>query len=198
MSLRARLRIILMADEVVVAESEDPRLWHATLRAVSDEGGEGERHTFSGPRDGEREAERLAVAAFAEELGVDPEAVQAACAPKAIAPYVFLDRHHFESFKRLTPERGRNAVSNIVLALTLLLLWADKMRLARVAVRDGTAVLRTIGARDDHPGRAVDNCPWIRRSMNRLVLVPEEISKAIAVARAYCTKTSPDWGGPSD
>jgi hypothetical protein len=84
-------------------------------------------------------------------------------------------------------------VSNIVLALTLLLLWAEKIRLERVTIRDGTAILRTIGARDEHPGRAVDNCAWIERRMGKLVINPEEASRAIAVARGYCLKRAPDW-----
>jgi len=195
MSVKAKLRLILMADDLVVAESDDPIVWQAVLRALSSASGSEEVDVahLAVTRDWEAEKVRLAAAALAEELQVDLPTLQAACAPKAIAPYIFLDRHHWEAFKKQTPERGRNAVSNIVLALTLLLLWAEKSGIERITIRDGGAVLKTIGARDEHPGRAVENCPWIRRWMNRLLLVPEETSKALAVARAYCTRTPPDW-----
>jgi hypothetical protein len=198
MAVKANLRMILMADDVVVAESDDPQLWQAAFRAMTTGAGVGELDPvgathLAGARDWLGEEEQLALSAFAEELGVEPAVVRAACSPRAIAPYVFPDKLHWEAFKKCTPERGRTAVSNIVLALTLLLLWAEKIRVERVTMRDGTAILRTIGARDEHPGRAVENCAWIERRMNRLVINPEEVSKAIAVARGYCLKRAPEW-----
>ena len=119
--------------------------------------------------------------------------VLASCHPRTMPPYLFLNRRHWEAFKRQTPERGRNSVSNAVLAMTLLLLWAEKINLDRVALRDGMAVLRAISAVDEHASRAVDNCTWLQRSTGRVVINPGEISKALAVARAFCLQQPPVW-----
>jgi len=73
-------------------------------------------------------------------------------------------------------------------------LWAEKINLDRVTLRDGMAVLRAISARDDHASRAVENCSWLQKRSGRIVLDPEKISRAIAVARAFCTRTAPEWG----
>lgn len=131
---------------------------------------------------------------MADELGIEAKDLLTACHPRMIAPYIFPNKHYWEAFKHQTAERGRTAVSNAVLAMTLLLLWAEKINLDRVTLRDGMAVLRAISARDDHASRAVENCSWLQKRSGRIVLDPEKISRAIAVARAFCTRTSPEWG----
>jgi hypothetical protein len=193
MALKATLKLILTADDVVVAESDDPRIWQAALQAI-----QGDASGLSAPIAGGAvewvpEEEQAAVRALANELRVTVVDVMASCHPRAIPPYVFLSKHHWEAFKRNTPERGRNAVSNAVLALTLLLLWAEKIHIERVTLRDGYAILRAISARDEHASRAVDNCSWLRAGFNRIQLNPDEMSKAIAVARAFCLRETPEW-----
>ena len=191
MALKARLRLLLMAEDVVVAETEDPEIWQAALQAI--QGGTG---GLAAPDDAAvewvPEEERVAIRALAKELGVEVADVMAACHPRTIPPYIFLSKHHWEAFKRNTPERGRNAISNAVLALTLLLLWAEKIYLERVTTRDGYAILRAISARDEHASRAIDNCPWLQTGGGRVQINPENISKAIGVARAFCLKRAPE------
>ena len=196
MAIKARLSLILKANDVVVAESEDPVIWQAAFDAIQRCAvGAG----FPGPsqEDGGEEIEwipaeeRMAIAAFAEALDVEVKDVLSACHPRPIAPYIFLNRLHWEAFKRQTPERGRNAVSNAVLAMTLLLLWAERINVGRLSQRDAMAALRTISARDEHAGRAIDNCPWLQRSTGRVLLNADRISDAIAVARAFCLKRAP-------
>ena len=75
-----------------------------------------------------------------------------------------------------------------------MLLWGEKINLERVALRDGMAVLKTISARDEHASRAIENCSWLQKTMGKIVLNPEKISRAIAVAEAFCTQSAPDWG----
>ena len=194
MAIKARLKLILKADDVTVAESEDPEIWKAAFEAIQS----GLTGGGLGKADEELsewvpEEERVAIRSFAAELGIEVKDVLASCHPRTMPPYLFLNRHHWEAFKRQTPERGRNSVSNAVLATTLLLLWAEKINLDRVALRDGMAVLRAISAGDEHASRAVENCTWLQRSAGRIVINPDEISKAIAVARAFCLQQAPTW-----
>jgi hypothetical protein len=93
------------------------------------------------------------------------------------------------------PERGRSAVSNMVLALTLVLLWGEKIHLQPVSLYDANAILQTISVRDEHPARAVKNCPWLvlDPKTQRIHLNANQITRAIAVARAFCLKQAPQW-----
>jgi len=193
MVLKARLKLLLMADDVVIAETDDAKIWQAAFQAI-----QGDDSGLPGGKSDEAavewvpEEERVAIRALARELDVDVAELMSACHPRTIPPYIFLSKHHWEAFKRNTPERGRNAVSNAVLALTLLLLWAEKIHLDRVTTRDGYAILRAISARDEHASRAIDNCPWLQTGMGRVQINPENISQAIAVGRAFCLKRTPD------
>jgi hypothetical protein len=80
--------------------------------------------------------------------------------------------------------------------MTLLLLWAERINLDRITLRDGMAVLRTISARDDHASRAVENCAWLQKTSGYFAINPDETSTALAVARAFCLKQTPDWADP--
>ncbi|MFC2095679.1 hypothetical protein ACFLSW_04500 [Candidatus Bipolaricaulota bacterium] len=197
MVIKAQLKLILTADNVVIAESDDPLIWQAAFQAI--QGADVEQVLgIAAPSQDEGiswvpEEERTAILSLADDLGVEPQDLLSACHPRMIAPYIFLNKHYWEAFKHQTAERGRTAISNAVLAITLLLLWGEKIHLERVALRDGMAVLRTIVARDDHASRAVENCPWLQKSSGRIVLHPEKISRAVAIARAFCTQTAPDW-----
>lgn len=194
MAIKARLKLILKADDVTVAESEDPQIWKAAFEAIQTGlEGIGLRRPDEELSEWVPEEERVAIRSFAAELGIAVKDVLAACHPRTMPPYLFLNRHHWEAFKRQTPERGRNAVSNAVLAMTLLLLWAEKINIDRIALRDGMAVLRAISAVDEHASRAIENCTWLQRSAGRVVINPDEISKAIAVARAFCLQQAPEW-----
>jgi len=193
MALRARLKLTLTADDVIVAETEDPQIWQAAFLAI-----QGDASALTPSQDEDAtvewvpEEERVAIKALAKELRVEVSDLMAACHPRPIPPYIFLSKHHWEAFKRNTPERGRNAVSNAVLALTLLLLWAEKAHVGRITTRDGYAVLRAISTRDEHASRAIENCPWLQTGMGGVHLNPEAISKAIAVARAFCLRQAPE------
>jgi len=198
MVIKAQLKLILTANHVVIAESNDPMIWQAALQAIQ---GANVDQVLGTPGSVEDkgidwvpEEERAAILALANDLGIQLQDLLSACHPRMIPPYIFPNKHYWEAFKHQTAERGRTAISNAVLALTLLLLWGEKIHLKRVSLRDGVAVLRTIAARDDHASRAVENCPWLQKTSGRILLNPEKISSAIAVARAFCTRTAPEWG----
>ena len=198
MAIKAQLKLVLLANDVVIAESEDSVIWQAAFQAIQG----ADINQVLGNADSSQdeaigwvpEEERTAILSMADELGIEAKDLLTACHPRMIAPYIFPNKHYWEAFKHQTAERGRTAVSNAVLAMTLLLLWAEKINLDRVTLRDGMAVLRAISARDDHASRAVENCSWLQKRSGRIVLDPEKISRSIAVARAFCTRTSPEWG----
>ena len=87
------------------------------------------------------------------------------------------------------PSRGPNAVGAVVLALTLLVLWKDKAGLGSTAMKEATAVLDTIGVTAKNPTRSINNCEWLQIRNNSVVLNPAETSKALTVAKAYCSKS---------
>jgi hypothetical protein len=196
MAVNAKLKIVLMADDVVVAESEDSDIWLAALGAIRGV------HTDS-PLSLRKsdldewvpEEDRALIRAFAKELDVPVQDVLTACHPRAIPPYIFPSKVHWELFKRNTAERGRSAVSNMVLALTLVLLWGEKIHLPPIGIYGANAILQTMSVRDEHPARAVKNCPWLKLDpkSGRVDLNVAHISKAIAVARAFCLKQAPQW-----
>ena len=198
MVIKARLKLVLTADNVVVAESDDPTIWQAAFQAI--QGANVEQVLGMKPANPEEGIdwvpgeERSAILSLANDFDIEPQQLLSACHPRMIAPYIFLNKRYWEAFKHQTAERGRTAVSNAVLAITLLLLWGEKINLERVALRDGMAILKTISARDEHASRALDNCPWLQKTMGKIVLNPEKISRAIAVAQAFCTQSAPDWG----
>jgi len=198
MVIKAQLKLILTADNVVIAESDDAKIWQAALQAIQGAAVEqvlgGDNTAQEKGIDWVPDEERAAILSLASDLDIEPQDLLSACHPRLIAPYIFPNKHYWEAFKHQTAQRGRNSVSNAVLALTLLLLWGEKIHLERVALRDGMAVLRTIVARDDHASRAVENCPWLQKTSGRIVLNPEKISRAVAIARAFCTRTAPEWG----
>lgn len=199
MVLKARLKLVLMANDVVIAESDDTQIWQAAFQAIQGDAA-GLRPEADDDADVEwvPEEERIAIKALAKELGVEVQDLMSACHPRPIPPYIFLSKHHWEAFKRNTPERGRNAVSNAILALTLLLLWAEKAHIERITVRDGYAVLRAISTRDEHASRAIENCAWLQTSGGGVHLNPEAISEAIAVGRAFCLKQAPETREPGE
>jgi hypothetical protein len=91
--------------------------------------------------------------------------------------------------KKGTPSRGRKAIPPIALAATLLILWKEKAKLGASTIKDCQRVLGTVGLRDDHPKRGLDNCEWLQARPKAIVIInPAQTSKAVAVARAYCTK----------
>jgi len=193
MALKARLKLVLMAEDVVIAETDDPQIWQAAFQAIQGDAGRLQPEVDEDAAvEWVPEEERVAIKALAKELGVEVQDLMSACHPRPIPPYIFLSKHHWEAFKRNTPERGRNSVSNAVLALTLLLLWAEKAHVERITVRDGYAVLRAISARDEHASRAIENCSWLQTGGGGVHLNAEAISEAIAVARAFCTKQAPE------
>jgi hypothetical protein len=198
MNVSAKLKIMLTAGETQVAESEDPILWQKVLAAITAAG--------SGPRAPGLQTTRAAnglggqdlamslqglsgeVDRMAQELGVEPAILIGACDPTTEPPYLSLNPHCWESLKESTPPRGAGAVSAMALAATLACLWFRHAKLGTPTPAQVQAILKTVGASEMNPTRAVRNCDWLQARAGGIILNPAEISKAIKIAHAFCTR----------
>jgi len=191
MVVKAALRLVLMADDTVVAESEDAGLWQKVLVAVN--GGQTVA-PLAGPQpeapglDGD-----VFVVQFAQEIGVEPAQLRGACDPRTEAPYLNLDTRSWEALKRNTPARGRGAVSPMALAATMLALWFRAAKLGTPTQAQARAVLGTLGVEDKNPSRAIRLSDWLQaRPGGVIALNPAQITHATQVARAFCLKQAPN------
>lgn len=198
MAVTAKLKIQLLANDVLVAESEDAALWQKVLAKM-----QGQRGISDPEEDGDLESETPAVrrrvrpsagsggvSGLAAELGIEEDLVVGACEPSSEAPYIHLDSHCWEALKQNTPPRGAKAVSAINLAGTLLCLWFRHAKIdGRPTQAQAKAVLATIGVQEANPTRALTNCEWLQsRGGGSIQINPARMSRAIAVARAFCSQ----------
>jgi hypothetical protein len=191
MVVKAALRLVLMADDTVVAESEDASLWQKVLVAVN--GGQAVA-PLAGPQpetpglDGD-----VSVVQFAEEIGVEVAQLRGACDPRTEAPYLNLDARSWEALKRNTPSRGPGAVAPMALAATMLALWFRAAKLGSPTQAQAKAVLDTLGVEDKNPSRAIKLSDWLQaRPGGVIALNPAQITRAAQVARAFCLKQAPN------
>ncbi|MCU0648856.1 MAG: hypothetical protein MUF00_12720 [Gemmatimonadaceae bacterium] len=203
-AVKAKLKVVLQADEVVVAEVEDSGLWQRVLAAIN----AGERPTIATAVDlgaptapGDLLPSTLdaspapddAVGKLAHRLGLTREVVQGACSPDTNAPFLHLDVHRWEDMKRQTPARGPGSVSPIALASTLLALWFREANLGNPTQAQAQAVLATINLRDPNATRGIGKADWLQsRAGGFVMLNPANVSKATAMVKAFC---SGKWKG---
>lgn len=201
MSTKAKLNVILKADEVVVAEIEDPVLWQRVLAAISAGKSEGDFEAppqIGEPRLPTSDGENFARAGdsvdrFARSLGIGAPEVQGALDPRSEPPYLHLNTHCWEAMKKSTPKRGPGSLPPIGLAATLLALWFKEARIT-VPVTQALAsgLLATVSVIDKNPTRGIRNTKWLQSRGGGVVVVnPAEISKAQEIAKAFCVRK---WG----
>lgn len=199
MSVKAKLKVILQADETIVAETEDPVLWQKVLLAINQGGGE----NFT-PNNSNQTSNRAdpgsdsgsagnAVDKFAQLLGLSREVVEGACAPSTADPYLHLDIHCWEAMKSQTPERGPTAYSPMAIAATLLTLWFRAAGLGSPTQAQARAVLGTISIQDRNASRGIQRSDWLQsRPGGAIVLNPAHATRAATIAKSFCAK---DWKG---
>lgn len=189
--MAAKLTLVLKADDTIVAESEDVRLWRRVLGLV--QGTDSLDEEVHSGKDEERVDDADAdkdVLRFAKSLGVSVDVLEGAISPSKEAPYFNLNHHHWEAFKKNFPPRGRGALNPTGLAATLLLLWFKEAKID-VAVTQAlaAAVLKTISVSDGNPSRGIKNTQWLKaRGGGTIAINPAEISKAQAAVTAFCEK----------
>jgi hypothetical protein len=199
MPVKSPLRVVLMAGETVVAESEDAVLWQDVLaRLYRSDAGAAPALTSNGPTpratpESARESPHDPLSMFATELGVQVAQLEGACRPRGDEPYVTIDHHTWEAYKRGTPPRGPRAVGAAAIVGTLLALWARRAGSFDATLPHVTKALASLGTRDSAPRRTVMNCRWLQYDAGRVRLNPARISDAISVARAFVTAEWSDY-----
>jgi hypothetical protein len=197
-AVKADLIVILKANDVVVAEVKDAALWQQVLAVINgDKADLGDAPVTTPPGKGSQIAgaaqgkEGTPLELLAQQLGIDPALIQGACSPSMDAPHMHLDPHCWEDMKRQLPLRGAGTIAPIVLAATLLALWFQKTGLGSPTQAQAKAVLGTIGISDPNASRSIQNASWLQsRAGGQVLLNPAEISKAVKLAKGFCSK---DW-----
>lgn len=199
--VKAALRVVLLANDVEIAESDDEGLWQSVFGAITtgaplphghrqNEAPRTQGANRSAEGDGSPQQASRGLPTFAEELGLTPDEVVGACDPTNDPPYIHLNAHYWEALKRNTPQRGIGAVSPAKLAATLLALWTRHAKFGIPTSAHVQNVLDTIHLQDKNPGRAVQSCEWLQMKNGGIVLNPAETSRALSLAKAYCTKST--------
>lgn len=193
MSLKAKLKVQLLANDVTVAESEDEHLWRRVLASIQgvastseDQDEEEDREERGEVLRRRRATGRGAVAQLARDLNVTSEELEGACSPEREAPFIHLDEKNWETFKRNVPSRGPTSVAPSQLAATLLCLWFRYAGLeGQPTTAQAQSVLATIGERDRNAARAIRNCEWLQTRAGGIRINAARHSRALAIARAY-------------
>jgi hypothetical protein len=201
MSIKAKLKVVLQAGETVVAEVEDSLLWQRVLDAINKGGGEHFEadplvQQAGGGNGKPKPPVNDAIDKFAQLIGITREQAIGACSPTTDSPYMHLDSRYWEAMKNQTPERGPSAYSPMAVAATLLALWFQCAELGNATQAQAQAVLATIHIRDRNASRGIQRSTWLQpRSGGVVVLNPAQASRAIAIAKAWCTQ---DWSNGTD
>jgi hypothetical protein len=199
MAVKSTLKVVLMADDTVVAESDDPGLWQNVLsKLYSSKNGGG---TACSTQDGEQDDTKVlsqrssdsAISKLASALDVTEEQLIGACRPRCEEPYLTIDLHAWEKYKKGTPARGRCAVGATAVVGTLLALWTHQADLADPSLAQASKVLTRLGARDSYPRRTLKNCEWLQLDGDRIKVNPANISSAKRLARAFVLSNWVDY-----
>ena len=195
MGIKTKLKLKLFAGNVEVAESENVDLWQAAFEAINrgDAKLSGIANMNSSIENGGtaeyvRVSQDKAIESLSNSLGISTDEFEGACAPSKKPPYIHLDEQYWEVLKTNTPMRGRGAISSVVLSATLLSLWFKQAGLGQPSPAQAGKVERTINLEDKARTRSLKNCSWLQIRKGKIGINPAEISKAILLAKAYCTK----------
>jgi hypothetical protein len=205
-NIKASLKVVLQANETIVAESSDAALWQRVFAAITslEQGTTVTQAAFSNtaskasnllsplPDDSISDTVNTSdefIRKFALALGLDTSTVIGACSPSTEPPYLTLDRHCWSTLKEKTPQRGGGSLSPMAMAATLLAIWAHHAKLGQIKQGDGQQVLATIDIRDNNALRSIKSADWLQsRSGGVIVINPAKMKKAVAVAKAFCSQ----------
>jgi hypothetical protein len=200
-AVKAKLSVVLKANELVIAEVEDAILWQDILTAINS--GKSNLDSSKAPEEKKIEGQNGTpdkgkesdhIGKLATQLGITTDLVNGGCSPSNSAPYLHLDAHCWEAMKKALPSRGTSAIAPVVVAATLLGLWFQKTGLGNPTQAQAQEVLGTVNVTDKNSSRAIQNTSWLQgRTGGQIVLNPAEISKAIKLAKCFCTKQWAEW-----
>jgi hypothetical protein len=188
------VKLFVKGEEV--ANSRDVRLWQEVLEAINEGESEITKHkgtefvnkkVQNNEEQGEfKDKEGLVV--FSKAIDINKVELEGACGPSKQPPYIHLDDQYWEALKRNTPERGRGSISSSVLSATLITLWFKYAKLGQPLIDDAANVEKTIHLEDVNIMRSIRKCKWLQIRNEKLTINPAEISRALMVCKAYCTK----------
>jgi hypothetical protein len=187
------VKLFVKGEEV--ASSKDLGLWQSVFSAINQREGHITAEIGKGfiseriDEDKEKGKDKdKSIDSFAEALEISKAELEGACGPKIETPYIHLDEQYWESLKKQTPKRGRGAISSAVLSATLLTLWFKYAQLGQPSLDEVSNVEKTINIQDINFKRSIGQCKWLQIRNGKLNINPAEMSKAIKVCKAYCTK----------
>lgn len=206
-NVKAALRVVLYANTVEVAESEDAQLWQRVLAAIQGEGSalpkapllKGEEEVASSTGNGiegdSGQSSAGPIGKFASDISVSAVEVEAACAPSTSEPYLILDHDAWAAFKTQLGDRGPYAVSPAVAAATLLALWSKNSTGQPSTTQvQAQAVLKGINVRDSNPSRGIKRAEWLQPRQGGVVIInPAKMAKAKMFARCFCKQDWSEW-----
>lgn len=205
MEIKANLKIQLLANDVVVAESDDPVLWNRVLQTAQKAPETPkllthDRSLSANATHGAYEAPIIVepvsdidsmnspLQKLARTIGISPEEIEGACYPSSEEPYLRIDSHHWAAFMKNTPQRGTGAISAAAAISTLLLQWFKYAGLGDVDRAMAFRILRDLGVTTNNFNRGIKACAWLNLHGTTLRLNPSAIPQADALVRAFCTK----------
>lgn len=198
-ALKASLKVQLLANEVLIAESDDTALWQEILtsiqtgrsiKKIEDENPDSDTPDTS---KGGSSGQGGPIKRFAADVGISEDEVFAACHPTGESPFITLDDHYWEMFKKNIPARGPKSVATIALPAALLSLWMKHARIeSGPTIKQCKEVLATIHVEDKNVLRSIKNTEWLQRRGDMLIVNPTMRSKAISLVKAYCTRQGLD------
>jgi len=195
MSVKAKLKIILKADNIIVAESEDAQLWQKVLVIINSKSGLQDTNDLEDDKINNiipNGKNPQPIKTFSKELGISEAELIGSCDPKLEVPYIHLDKHYWEALKRNTPKRGPKAIAPVQLAATLLALWKERLKLDPPTLKEVSSILLTINLTPKNANRAISNCEWLQFRGKSIVVNPAQSSKAVSIAKSYCLKKDPN------
>ena len=195
--LSAKFNLKLEADGVKIAESQDTELCLKVLNAIysiqdsqvatSDK--KSNLDSLDDNLDTNANTKTEPIDNFAKKIGVTKEHIIGACDPKNESPYVTLDPQYWEKLKTNTGERGKNAISSGVLALTILNVWMEIINEGKPTQKLARNITSNLNATDKNISRGVKNCEWLQSKPDGTVSInPAKYSKAINLIKLYVTQ----------
>ncbi|MFW5804293.1 MAG: hypothetical protein ACOCWG_03570 [bacterium] len=192
MSVKANLKIILKADDTIVAESDDPILWQKILISINSNNDQIEEFSDTNNKESkELYSNDDLIKSFANYLEIPIENVNAAISPTIEAPYIHIDKHYWEAIKKSLPARGATAIADVVIAGTILLVWKEYSKLGDTLTKDVTKILSDLNITAKNPTRSFQNSEWLQLRNNKLFINPVETSKAKNFVKSFCLKQDP-------
>lgn len=187
------LETVLFANGVEVIRSTDTQIWLSAMAQLTGSPPPSSRDGKSEtPQKEDQNAQSVRTVhvddvspllKFSQELGIDLEYLEAAAGPTTDEPYLYLDAKFWEALKS---RDGFGRTSPVILVATLLLLWERHAKFGDIDLKMCGKVLSNIGLTTQNASRSFANCDWILVRGKFFKLNPLSISKAEALARAYC------------